>query len=76
MIKIVVTDSGGDEHIFNSEEDVELYFDLRPESECECNRRIDGIKITTRVFENKKLETELESIFIRPRRVDVLFTNR
>ena len=67
LLKIVVTDSGGNEHIFNEEKGViENWLNLKDE---------DGyVTILTRTFDHSgKLENESNAIFILPRRVDVLY---
>lgn len=67
LLKIVVVDSGGQEHIFNeSSGEEEHYLDLKDEN--------GFVTITTRVFSVKKTyDCETQSTFISPRRVDVLF---
>jgi len=62
LLKIVVTDSGGDEHIFNENTgEVENYLCLKDEN--------GFVTVTTRTFEHEEVVTT----FISPRRVDVIY---
>ena len=66
LLKIVVTDSAGVEHLFNEESGVvENYINL-----IEC-----GVKVTVRVLEpgRDKFDMETECIFMLPRRVDISY---
>ena len=67
LLKIVVTDSGGQEHIFNEDEgEVENWLILKDEN--------GFVTITTRTFSGgDKFETEANTTFILPRRVDVIY---
>ena len=67
LLKIIVTDTGGVEHIFNEVPgEIENWLNLKDEN--------GYVTITTRTFENSdKFNTEIETTFISPRRVDVLY---
>jgi len=74
LLKIIVTDSSGTEHIFNeSKGDVENYLDLRP-IDYSDNPIPNAIKITTRTFESgsDKFDSESVAIFFNPLRVDCI----
>lgn len=74
LLKIIVTDSAGAEHIFNEASgDVENYLDLRP---CDdSGEPLTGfVQIITRTFTTgAKCDAETEALFFEPRRVDVLY---
>lgn len=65
--KIIVTDSGGVDHQFvEVEGDIEQYLTIKGES--------GGVEILSRSFEGKDLvEVETMSIFLNPRRIDIVF---
>jgi hypothetical protein len=73
LIKIIVVDSGGEEHIFNVEDDSELYLEMQPEhySGGPCK---NCIRIRRRIFNGKKkFESETEAWFMNPRRFDLVY---
>ena len=65
--KIIVTDSCGANHEFiEVEGDIEQYLTIKGESGC--------VEVFSRAFEGKDLvEVEVMSIFLNPRRVDIVF---
>lgn len=67
LLKIIVTDSSGVEHIFNEVPgEIENSLDLKDEN--------GYVTIVTRTFEGgDKFDTETVTIFISPRRIDVLY---
>lgn len=67
LLKIIVTDSGGIEHIFNEiQGEVENYLNLRDE---DCN-----VTVTTRTFEDENIESV--ATFLNPRRIDVVYCDK
>ena len=74
LIKIVVYDSSGDEHIFNHDDTAEQY--IKQNVYDDQDKLISGsIQITTRLFEDgpESFTGEVESIFHMPRRVDIYY---
>lgn len=74
MVKIIVTDSGGVEHIFHESYDVEHYLNLTPIGN--FDQPIQGaVEIETHIFENnqEKCTTATRAIFIAPRRIDIIY---
>ena len=67
LLKIIVTDSGGQEHIFNEDDgEVEHHLELKDDN--------GFVTITTRTFNGAEtFEAETETTFICPRRVDALY---
>lgn len=77
LLKIIVIDAAGAEHIFNElPGEVENYLDLRPEDAPGVALTAGTIKITTRSFSNRKFDTEVESFFISPRRIDIIYDRK
>lgn len=74
LLKIIVTDSAGVEHIFNEAAgETENYLDLQPTTNL-GEVMHNAVQITTRSFgAGEKAEAETDSIFINPRRVDVIY---
>lgn len=73
IIKVIVTDSGGNEHIFNAEDDSELYLDMHP-SRADSEPVTNCIRIVHRIFEGKATYScEVESWFMAPRRIDLIY---
>lgn len=72
LTKIVVIDSGGVEHIFNeSAGDIENDIEFRPFKN--GNYIQNSLEVTTRSFSGGVFDTEVETLFIMPRRIDVIF---
>jgi hypothetical protein len=74
LIKIIVTDSAGEEHIFNQECGVvENYLELRPMTV--HDEPLSGyVEVTTRIFSDREIaDTETVTLFISPRRVDAIY---
>jgi hypothetical protein len=70
LIKIIVIDSGGDEHLFHEEAgEEEHYIDIAKDSNPAT------VKITCRIFEDgsKTYTSEIETTFLNPRRIDVIY---
>jgi len=73
LIKIIVVDSGGEEHIFNTEDDAELYLDVYP-AQGNSGPAKNCIQIVRRVFNGKKkYESESVAWFMSPRRFDLVY---
>lgn len=73
LIKIIVTDSSGGEHIFNETPgEIENYLELRPLVNDSVLK--GAIRIVTRIFSDEDVaDYETHSLFISPRRVDVIY---
>lgn len=74
LLKIIVTDSAGVEHVFDdSPGDVEHYLELQPLGS--DDEPLSGaVRVVTRTWTTRaKCDTETESLFFAPRRVDVLY---
>lgn len=66
LLKIIVTDSSGVEHIFNEVAgECEHYLTIKDDN--------GHCSIFRRTFDGDKTETETTIVFINPRRVDVLY---
>lgn len=74
LLKIVVTDSAGAEHIFLEDAgEVENFLDFNP-TEASDKPIKNAVRITTRVFtETETFASETISTFISPRCVDVFY---
>ena len=73
LLKIIITDSAGSENIFVEDPgECENYLDLlpaNPNGDC-----LHGfVKITTRTFSGEKFDSEVETMFLNPRRIDVIY---
>jgi len=76
LIKIVVYDSAGEEHIFNEDSATEQYIhhNIR---DSQGEPVVGAIEITTRLFEDSKegkFTSEVGSIFHFPRRVNLIYS--
>lgn len=75
ILKIVVTDSGGVEHIFNETDDQVVCLNLTPQTDPSRGSLKGAILIETLIFDppKKTYAQREESFFLAPRRVDVIF---
>lgn len=69
LIRISVTDSSGEIHNFEETDETEHYINLKPENAS------NSVQILTRVFSdgNWTCDTEIESYFYAPRKVEIIF---
>ena len=73
LLKIIVTDSAGEETVFEETDDVQNHFE-RSIYDADGTVMPGWIRIITRTFSTKKtFDTETISEFFNPRKVELLF---